>query len=184
MKSPMVGLRLPEDVKTKLDQIAAGHYDLSTSQIARTAITEWVEAQWMRNADIMLIPKGSFLDLLSLLTPDKLEEFEEKIALKVHRYFEFLTIERRNQIVSLKDFISEMVKFIGSSGLRWFDQMTIETDPMKPPLFFKGMHSMGRLWSQVFMDIFTKILLKYPVQFKIIQSSIILNESLVYFEMK
>jgi metal-responsive CopG/Arc/MetJ family transcriptional regulator len=184
MKSSLVGVRLPESLKEKLDKIAASNYDSTASQIARNAITEWVEGQWMRNPDMMTIPKESFMDLLLLLDPSKLSQFEDKIVSKIMQYFEFITIEKRNALKNPKEFTNEMLKFIGPTGMHWFEQIEYESDFKQKPMFFKGMHKMGLLWSQVFIDIYQKILDKHPVQFRIESNTIILADNLVYFEMQ
>ena len=182
MKSPLIGVRIPEEVKEKLDKIAAEYHDMNTSQIARAAITEWVESQWLRHEDMMVIPKSNFADLLRMLPENKLEEFEEKILERIMDYFEYLTIEKHRNVSSIEDFIKEMVKFIGNSGMRWFERMEIKIeDEFK---YFKGMHSLGMIWSKVFLDIFKKIIQRHHVEFSIKEDSIKLTEKYVYVELQ
>ncbi len=180
MKSPLIGVRIPEEIKEKLDKIASEYHEMNTSQIARTAITEWVESQWLRHEDMMVIPKANFADLLEMLPKEKLEHFEEKVVSKVLMYFDYLTIEKQRKVDTIKEFMEEMVKFIGNSGMRWFERMEIQIEGEHR--YFKGMHSLGLIWSQVFLDIFKKIIQKHHVNFKIKEESIKLTERYIYFE--
>ena len=182
MKSPLIGVRIPEELKEKLDKIAIEYHDMNTSQIARTAITEWVESQWLRHEDMMIFPKSNFADLLEMLPEEKLIEFEDKIVARVMQYFDYLTIEKHRKVSSIEDFIREMVKFIGNSGMRWFERMEIEIETEHK--YFKGMHSLGMIWSKVFFDIFKKIILNHHVDFSIKEDSVKLTEKYVYFELQ
>jgi metal-responsive CopG/Arc/MetJ family transcriptional regulator len=180
MKSPLIGVRIPEEIKEKLDKIAAEYHDMNTSQIARTAITEWVESQWLRHEDMMVMPKSNIADLLEMLPSEKLNEFEEKVVAKVMMYFDYLTINKHKTVNTIKDFMEEMIKFIGNTGMRWFERMEIQIEGQHR--YFKGMHSLGMIWSQVFLDIFKKIIQKHAVDFHIKEDSIKLTEKYVYFE--
>ena len=182
MGSDFVGFRITQDFKEKLQKEADMRTDGSISHIARIAIQEWIEGRWIKKSDFITLPRSNYVFLLELLNEEQLVQFEEKIALKVNDYFQYLIIEHREQFKNLDVFIEEMIKFIGEQGLNWFEQVDYDANTKKSVQYFKGMHNMGVKWSEIFVGIFSKIVAKHSVNFKIKSESLVNSSSLVYME--
>jgi hypothetical protein len=177
-----IAIRISSELKEKLQKEAENRTDVTLSQTARIALQEWVDTRWIKRSDLISIPRSNYAFLLEILNETQLSQFEDQIAQKVNNYFQYLIVEHREMSQNLTYFIKEMIKFIGIQGLNWFDQIDFESQFNKTPQYFKGIHNMGKKWSEVFFGIFNKIVKLHSVSFKIKENSKICSDSLVYME--
>jgi hypothetical protein len=177
--SKFIGIRLPEDILTRLEKIAQRE-NQTPNQLAKIAILEWTESYWTRNSEVITVTRSSYSKLIEMLEEDQLHSFVSDIAASIIEYYEY-SIQKNAGFSNLDEFLTTMSKFIGDkTGLQWFRQMDYEAK--KLPFFFKGNHDMGKKWSQIFIYIFEQILTMRTFNFKIVSKKTICSERMVYLE--
>lgn len=179
MPSKFIGIRLPEEILSKLEKIAQSS-NQTPNQLAKIAILEWMESNWTRSSDMITVTRSSYSKLLKMTDDDQLKSIESDIAERVIGFYEY-SIQENADFSHLEAFLKMMCKFIGTkTGLQWFRQLDYEV--LNKPYYFKGTHDMGKKWSDFFLGTIRQIMAKRSFSFELIDEKIICSERMVYLE--
>ncbi|MHA1682210.1 MAG: hypothetical protein ACTSUE_14835 [Promethearchaeota archaeon] len=181
MPSKFIGIRLPEELNHRLEKIAV-NFNQTPNQLAKIAIMEWIDSNWMKNSDMITISKKNFVFLLNLLDAKQVIQFQDQISDDILGYYDYMMGPRGKGFSELESFILQMVKLIGRSGVMWFDQIDFEVKSEESPKYFKGMHKIGHNWSKIFVGIITRILEKRNFTFQLVGDAVKYTDKMVYLE--
>jgi len=154
----VVGVRMPEKLKTRLERIA-NERNQSINQIAKTAIIEWLDIlAYAQKLRFMIITRGFFQSLLEIINEDQMEPLAEEMAdLTAEIFRDTMKVQLSHS--TIKNFTEVLPRFMRSSGLKWFDDFRIDIE--ENIIIFRGFHYMGLGFSKFFTNLTMKLLKKY-----------------------
>ena len=178
MTTKHIGIRLDEEYIQELQKL--GNLKNQTpNQIAKIAIIEWIQNQWTRDSDFITIPKDNFAFMLNIMTETQVNEYLDKIAKSILRYFEFFT-HKQTQTLDLQTYIDSMLQFIGRTGMMWLDKIDYEIKENSAHI--SGTHKMGKVWSEIFVKLNEKLLIDGNFPFTINNNSKFITSSTIFLE--
>ncbi|MCP4762828.1 MAG: hypothetical protein GY870_13700 [archaeon] len=186
-KTELMGVRLPEETIKKLELIGL-QQDITKNQVAKKAIVNFTDITYYADKmEMITVPRELYAKMIEIMTNEQKKEYADIISDSIIEHFQYLpkSIYENGQSpikINLDFFLGNMIKFIGNSGLKWFNHIEFETE--NEPFYFKGMHHLGEDWSLFFLITLGKILDKMEFGFKILEKSIKKEKTMVYLEFK
>ncbi|MFX1279715.1 MAG: hypothetical protein ACFFA3_09885 [Promethearchaeota archaeon] len=157
-KSNFIGIRLSEQILSKLDLIAL-QANKTRGLIAKDAIEQWLNLELFNQTnEMIMISKSIFSKILSSLDDQSLEIVAKDFAGFLSDIMKFSTAKPMNE-ETLKSYIDFSVEFFGKNGLKWFNTLDISTRDNS--LIFRGLHDMDEVYSIFFTKFYKFLLSEY-----------------------
>ena len=177
-KSNFLGFRLAEEELKKLKRIAQ-YEDKTPGKVAKEAVKQWLNLESFAQAtNMVIISKQFFIKLLSFVDEKSLDAIAEEMADLTADIVKYMLIKPLNR-EAIEDFIIFTPKFLGKSGLRWFDVIEIFFE--NNHVYLKGLHNMGKDFS-VFFACMSKYLIDKYFEFELNEDTMDLTSKLIFLE--
>ena len=158
MTKKLIGLRISEEILEKLDEIAKDH-NISTNQMAITAITEWLHVlAYAKKYRLMVLPKEFFSELLKVTSDEEIKIFGYEMAI--------LSAENMREEFGLPltpeyddAYMERFPEYLTRGGLLWFEDVKIHEE--NGITIMKGFHHLGVNFSKFFTYLTERLLGKY-----------------------
>ena len=149
---------MPEELLERLQIVADGR-EQTVNQLIIYGITEWLQSlAYAKKLRFIVVTKNFVEKLLELVDEEKLEGIIEEMAdLTAEIFRDLLNIPLSR--ATFQDFQNILPTFICDQGLKWFEDIKIETK--KDQKVLKGFHYMGTGFSKFFTNLSEKLLRKY-----------------------
>lgn len=175
--SNFLGLRLPENILNKLKAISTQNNETPV-QTGKKAIIEWIEVLFTaRNLNMIILPKATLIKIINFLNETQIQELSGDIAQNLTEFYKFFFLTHKEHL-PLESFTEFTMKFLGSSGLMWFDSLLFSTESDKKTV--QGSHHLGKKWS-LFSGYTLQKLFIENVNAKIVKDTIFYGENLITF---
>lgn len=179
MGNQLLGIRIPENLMNKL-QVISDQNNETPNQLGKRALVEWIEVLFTsRNLNMVIFPKTCLIRLLFFTPKEEMEEISSEIAKRITEYFQFLLRTHVNHFSN--EFYSQIIsKFLGSSGLMWFDHLQFSLNCSDPIQTFQATHNSGQIWTEFTFHIIKQIIIE-NIHCEIVPDSILLTENTISF---
>ena len=144
-------------------------------------IQEWIDLQlYNQNNNMIFISKSLFINLLSCIGDDNINELAIKVGDLTADILRFLVAKPMNSN-TLKQYALFSINFFGKRGLKWFNILDIEVIDSK--LIFRGIHDLQEKFSDFFTH-FYKYLLNAHFNLDFITSIEEITPGIIHLEFK
>ena len=159
-----LGFRLSDTELKKLKQIAKIE-NKSKSLIAKQAVGYWINLEFFRKTNAMFITsKSIFRKLIAIANEETLESISSEMADLIADIMKFIVVEPMN-LEHFNDYSSNIIKFLGASGIRWFSNIDIDLkeniDLKEKKITVKALHDLDEKFSYFFSKIIKNLLNNY-----------------------
>jgi hypothetical protein len=159
-----LGFRLSDTELKKLKQIAKIE-NKSKSLIAKQAVGYWINLEFFRKTNAMFITsKSIFRKLIAIANEETLESISSEMADLIADIMKFIVVEPMN-LEHFNDYSSNIIKFLGASGIRWFSNIDIDLkeniDLKEKKITVKALHDLDEKFSYFFSKIIKNLLNTY-----------------------
>jgi len=156
-----LGFRLSDTELKKLKQIAKIE-NKSKSLIAKQAVGYWINLEFFRKTNAMFITsKSIFRKLIAIANEETLESISSEMADLIADIMKFIVVEPMN-LEHFNDYSSNIIKFLGASGIRWFSNIDIDLkeniDLKEKKITVKALHDLDEKFSYFFSKIIKNLL--------------------------
>ena len=175
----LLGIRLPNKIWEQI--LAIGQVSNQTAnQVAKNAIIEWIEISYrLKKQGLMMFGKPVIAKFLKLIDKQKLKPFIELLVESGTDMYQ-LMVNKPLDPNATEEIIELTPRLLGNNGLMWFDH--VEVVKIGEKIIFKAIHNVGIEWSEFFIEAFKTFMKKY-LNLTIIEKTINVSDTLVYFEL-
>lgn len=159
MVSRLLGIRLPEEIMERFENIA-NQKNESSNQLGKKAIMEWMEILFSsRIFNMIIFPRDILLKTLNFLNDEQRNTISNEIASNINEYIQFLFKSRKPFQPDSELYHHVLTKFLGPTGLMWYNHIEIQFPKNKNELGeFHASHTSGKNWSKITLIVLQKIL--------------------------
>ncbi|MHA1557939.1 MAG: hypothetical protein ACTSPM_13515 [Candidatus Heimdallarchaeota archaeon] len=180
MAKKLIGLRISEEIIEQLDEIAKNH-NISTNQMAITAITEWLHVlAYAKKYRLMVLPMEFFSKLLKLTNDEEIRNYGYEMAI--------VSAENMREEFGLPltpeytdDYMKRFPEYLTRGGLLWFEDVKIHEE--NGITIMTGFHHLGVNFSKFFTYLTERLLTKY-FNLEIVNKTVEFSPNSVYIESK
>ncbi len=156
MPNKLIGLRISEEIFKELEKLANSQ-NITTNQIARKAIYEWLDIIVnSRNQNMIIIEKTLLNKVLEDIEEDLLEEISIDSA-KNFLDFAHLQLDLLKEDFDIEEFLQFLIKKLGNNGLMWLDSLNYEIK-REDHISIKGTHSFNLNYSKLLMSVISYLM--------------------------
>ena len=159
-----LGFRLSDTELKKLKQIAKIE-NKSKSLIAKQAVGYWINLEFFRKTNALFITsKSIFRKLIAIANEETLESISSEMADLIADIMKFIVVEPMD-LEHFNDYSNNIIKFLGTSGIRWFSNIDIDLkeniDLKEIKITVKALHDLDEKFSYFFSKIIKNLLNNY-----------------------
>ncbi|HEY0088859.1 MAG TPA: hypothetical protein VGB37_08450 [Candidatus Lokiarchaeia archaeon] len=163
-KKNFLGFRLSKNELEKLERIAEIEKK-SKNTIAKQALDHWINLELFRKTNSMFIlSKSIFRKLIAIANEETLEVISSDMADLIADITKY-TVVKPMDFKHFNDYSINIIKFLGSSGIGWFNNIDIELkeniDLKEKKIIVKALHDLDENFSYFFSKVIKNLLNNY-----------------------